>query len=99
MLKLFAFAFKFTAKKLGGAVGRLMDYIICRRQMSSLYVIEVECSILRIKHLFQNGRALLKCQIFLPPTITRLNGYALITHFNVNQLGFKVVACVLRWKL
>jgi hypothetical protein len=68
MLKLFAFAFKFTAKKLGGAVGRLMDYIICRRKMSSLYVIEVECSILRINHLFQNGRALLKCQIFLPPT-------------------------------
>jgi hypothetical protein len=22
----------------------------------------------RINHLFQNGRALLKCQIFLPPT-------------------------------
>jgi hypothetical protein len=46
-----------------------MDYSICRRQMSSLYVIEVECSILRINHLFQNGRALLKCQIFLPPTV------------------------------
>ncbi len=42
-----------------------MDFIICRRQMSSLYVIQVECSILRINHLFQNGRALLKCRIFI----------------------------------
>ncbi len=50
------------------AVGRLMDYIICRRQMSSLYVIQVECSILRIKHLFQNGRLLLTCIILLSPT-------------------------------
>ena len=33
--------------------------------MSSLYVIQVECSILRINHLFQNGRALLKCRIFI----------------------------------
>jgi hypothetical protein len=24
----------------------------------------------RINHLFQNGRALLKCQIFLPPTLS-----------------------------
>jgi hypothetical protein len=80
MLKLFAFAFKFTAKKLGGAVGRLMDYTICRRQMSSLYVIEVECSILRINHWFQNGRALLKCQIFLPPTCTQITDITKITH-------------------
>ena len=29
---------------------------------------EVECSILNKYHLFQNGRALLKCRIFLPPT-------------------------------
>ena len=41
-----------------------MDYSICRRQMSSLYVIEVECSILGIKHLFQNGRLLLTCTVF-----------------------------------
>ena len=45
-----------------------MDYNICRRQMSSLYVKQVECSILWINHLFQNGRALLKCRIFIPPT-------------------------------
>jgi hypothetical protein len=36
--------------------------------MSSLYVKQVECSILWINHLFQNGRALLKCRIFIPPT-------------------------------
>jgi len=35
--------------------------------MSSLYVMQVECSILRINYLFQNGRALLKCRIFIPP--------------------------------
>ena len=37
LLKIFAFAFKFAAKKLGGAVGRLMDYSICRL----LYVVFV----------------------------------------------------------
>ncbi len=36
--------------------------------MSSLYVIQVECFILRIKHLFQNGRLLLTCIILLSPT-------------------------------
>ena len=45
-----------------------MDYIICRRQMSSLHVKQVEYSILWIKHLFQNGRVLLKCRIIIPPT-------------------------------
>jgi hypothetical protein len=40
IVKLFAFAFKFTAKILVGAVGRLMDYSICRHQMSSLYVLQ-----------------------------------------------------------
>jgi hypothetical protein len=29
---------------------------------------EVECSILNKYYLFQNGRALLKCRIFIPPT-------------------------------
>ena len=42
-----------------------MDYNICRRQRSSLYVKQVECSLLWINHLFQNGRALLKCRIFI----------------------------------
>ena len=65
MLKLFAFAFKFTAKKLGGAVGRLMDYSIGRRQMSSVLCFTVYQTIYRINHLFQNGRALLKCRIFI----------------------------------
>ncbi len=36
--------------------------------MSSLHVLQVECSILWINHLFQNGRALLKCRIFIHPT-------------------------------
>ena len=45
-----------------------MDYIICRRQMSSLYVKQVECSILWIKHLFQKDRLLLTCVVLLSPT-------------------------------
>ena len=51
-------------KNLGGAIVALDG--LC------LYVVfvceEVEGSILRINHLFQNGRALLKCRIFIPPT-------------------------------
>jgi hypothetical protein len=45
-----------------------MDY----SYMSSTKVVFAVCivyqTIYRINHLFQNGRALLKCQIFLPPT-------------------------------
>ncbi len=33
---------------------------------------EVECSILNKYYLFQNGRALLKCRIFIPPTIAQI---------------------------
>jgi hypothetical protein len=69
MLKLFAFAFKFTAKKLGGAVERLMDYSICRL----LYVVFVCVSLYHtipwINYLFQNGRLLLTCIVLLSPTI------------------------------
>jgi hypothetical protein len=36
--------------------------------MSSLYVKQVECSILWIKHLFQNDRLLLTCVVLLSPT-------------------------------
>ncbi len=63
ILKLFVL--QVCAQKTWGRYRSLMDYIICRHQMSSLYVIQVECSILRINHLFQNGRALLKCRIFI----------------------------------
>jgi hypothetical protein len=53
-------------KKVG--VGRLMDYSIGRRQMSSVLCFTVYQTIYRINHLFQNGCALLKCRIFIPPT-------------------------------
>jgi hypothetical protein len=45
-----------------------MDYSIGRRQMSSVLCFTVYQAIYRINHLFQNGRALLKCRIFIPPT-------------------------------
>jgi hypothetical protein len=45
-----------------------MDY----SYMSSTKVVFTVCivyqTIYRINHLFQNGRALLKCRIFIPPT-------------------------------
>jgi hypothetical protein len=46
-------------------VGRLMDYSIGRRQMSSVLCFTVYQTLYRINHLFQNGRALLKCRIFI----------------------------------
>ncbi len=46
----------------------LIDICTCRRQMSSLLCVTVYHTILRRNHLFQNGRALLKCRIFIPPT-------------------------------
>ena len=49
-------------------MGRLMDYSIGRLQMSSVLCFTVYQTIYRINHLFQNGRALLKCRIFIPPT-------------------------------
>jgi hypothetical protein len=60
----------FTAKKLGGAVGSC-TYIyslivnVCRRPRSSLPVRYVNHTIIGNKHLFQNGRALLKCRSFI----------------------------------
>ncbi len=35
--------------------------------MSSLLLLYIRQTIYRINHLFQNGRALLKCRIFIPP--------------------------------
>jgi hypothetical protein len=42
-----------------------MDYSIGRLQMSSVLCFTVYQTIYRINHLFQNGRALLKCRIFI----------------------------------
>jgi hypothetical protein len=43
----------------------VIDICTCRRQMSSLLCVTVYHTILRINHLFQNGRALLKFRIFI----------------------------------
>ncbi len=45
-----------------------MDCVICRLSRSSLLLLYSHQTLYRINHLFQNGRALLKCQIFLSPT-------------------------------
>jgi hypothetical protein len=58
-------------KRLGGTVGASLIEHIYRLQRSSLPLPMCIVTIpyfYRINHLFQNGRALLKCQIFLPPT-------------------------------
>ena len=41
-----------------------MDYIICRRQMSSVLCLDTHRTLYRINHLFQNGRLLLTCTVF-----------------------------------
>jgi hypothetical protein len=41
-----------------------MDYIICRRQMSSVLCLDTHGTLYRINHLFQNGRLLLTCTVF-----------------------------------
>ncbi len=54
-----------------GGVGASLIEHICRLQRSSLPLpmcIVTIPYLNRINHLFQNGRALLKCQIFIPPT-------------------------------
>ena len=52
----------------GGVCRILIDIRTCRPLKSSLLCVTVHYTILRINHLFQNGRALLKCYIFIPPT-------------------------------
>jgi hypothetical protein len=47
--------------------------------MSSTKVVFTVCivyqTIYRINYLFQNGRALLKCRIFIPPTYLQFSGF------------------------
>ena len=45
-----------------------MDCVICRLSRSSLLLLYSHQTLYWINHLFQNGRALLKCRIFIPPT-------------------------------
>ncbi len=45
-----------------------MDYIICRRQMSSVLWLDTHRTLYRINYLFWNGRLLLTCIVLLSPT-------------------------------
>ncbi len=59
-----------------------MDCVICRLSRSSLLLLYVRQTIYRINHLFQNGRALLKCRSFilLQLVIPTLKSHAATRH-------------------
>ena len=67
LLSFLFFSFKFMPKKLGGAIVAwwIILYVVSRYLLC--YVVPYH-TVLWINHLFQNGRALLKCRIFIPPT-------------------------------
>ena len=75
-----------------------MDCVICRLSRSSLLLLYVRQTIYRINHLFQNGRALLKCQIFLPPTLLLFSGAwgKVIHEKNLNQKSLDTVLLIVR---
>jgi hypothetical protein len=64
LLSFLFFSFKFMPKKLGGAIVArwIILYVVSRYRLC--YVVPYH-TVLWINHLFQNGRALLKCRIFI----------------------------------
>jgi hypothetical protein len=81
LLSFLFFSFKFMPKKLGGAVVAwwIILYVVSRYRLC--YVVPYH-TVLWINHLFQNGRALLKCRIFilLQLVIPTLKSHAATRH-------------------
>ncbi len=74
----------------------MMDCVICRLSRSSLLLLYVRQTIYRINHLFQNGRALLKCRIFI-----LLHAHSFLCNFCFFQTIFQtfensIISCVFK---